>query len=92
MSTDSTSPRGRGLASCARNPRLTAYRKLMKQGNSLVIAPPPSFLKALGLLRGNWVLIEHAPGANYFYVKSGERQTSRRAPSTPAQLRLEDAP
>lgn len=89
MSTDSTGRRGRGLASRLVNPRLTAYRKVMFQGNSLVIAPGRTFLHALGLVRGDYVELVLDERLHRFYVKAAKPRAPRRAADQPAQLPLE---
>lgn len=78
------------LASRGRNPRLTAYRKLMRQGNSLVIAPPPAFLKTLNVLKGEYVCFEYEPGANYFIVRAADPRHARRTTAEQQQLVLEE--
>lgn len=78
------------MASRGRNPRLTAYRKLMRQGNSLVIAPPPAFLKTLNVLKGEYVCFEYEPGANYFIVRAADPRTTRRAPAEQLPLVVEE--
>lgn len=92
MSTDSTGRQGRGLASRLVNPRLTAYRKVMLQGNSLVIAPGRTFLHALGLARGDYVELVLDDRLNRFYVKAAKPRARLRVADLAAPLPLEDAP
>jgi antitoxin component of MazEF toxin-antitoxin module len=52
-----------------KKPRLTAYRKITKDGNSLHVAPPVPFLHALGLLRGDLVELVLDETRRRFYVR-----------------------
>jgi antitoxin component of MazEF toxin-antitoxin module len=63
-------------------PRLSAYRKLSKHGNSLMIAPPREFLRALGLLKGDLVELVLDDYSGRFYCKPVKRRT----------LKLDEAP
>ncbi len=91
MSTDDPGRDQRDLAPHFKRPRLTAYRKITKDGNSLHVAPPRPFLEALGVLRGDLVELVLDEAAHRFYVKAVKRRVVRRAAPVHVQLVLEDA-
>lgn len=90
MSTDSTGRGVRGLASRLVKARRTAFRVVMRQGNSLVISLPLEFLKALGLAKGDYVEMVLDEYSSRFYVKRAHQNTRARDPKPAAQLPLED--
>jgi len=91
VSTNRTSSGRRELASRPRRPRLTAYRKVTKAGNSLYIAPPRPFLHALGVVKGDMVELVLDEFTARFYVNAVKRRAPLRPPVPPDRLPLEDA-
>lgn len=77
------------MASRLVKPRRTAFRVVMRQGNSLVISLPLEFLKALGLAKGDYVEMVLDDPAPRFYVRSARRPTRRREPVALPMLPLE---
>lgn len=77
MSTHRTGRDPRELASRTVTPRLTAYRKLSKHGNSWMIAPPRAFLKSLGLLGGEMVELVLDDYSGRFYVRPVKARRAR---------------
>lgn len=75
MSTHRTGRDPRELASRTVKPRLTAYRKLSKHGNSWMLAPPRPFLQALGLLGGEMVELVLDDYSGRIYIKPVKRRT-----------------
>lgn len=89
MSTDSTGPSVRGLASRLVRPRRTAYRVVMRQGNSLVVSLPLEFLHALGLMKGDHVELVLDESPTRLYMKRAKPLSRRREPEPAPQLPLE---
>lgn len=92
MSTHRAGRDPRELASRLVKPRLTAFRKVMLQGNSLCIAPGRTFLHALGLVRGDYVELVLDPYSRRFYVKAAHQRRREPAPPPAEQLPLEGTP
>ena len=70
--------------------RRTAFRVVMRQGNSLVISLPLEFLKHLGLAKGDYVEMVLDEYSNRFYVRRAYTSTRKREPKPVEQLPLED--
>jgi antitoxin component of MazEF toxin-antitoxin module len=81
MSTYRTGSGSGELASRPREPRPTAYRKISRQGGSLMIPIPKQFLHALSLLKGDYVEMVLDFTSGRFLVKPSDaaRQRAREA-------------
>lgn len=70
------------MASRPVRPRRTAYRVIMRQGNSLVVALPLPFLHELALLKGDYLELTLDEGTHRLYMKKAK--TQRAAAPAPA--------